>query len=56
MMRISSVTDYILKLEKLNQESREKIDSLKELFLKSEEEKVKATRATENLRSMRGFL
>ncbi len=42
MMRISSVTDYILKLEKLNQESREKIDSLKELFLRSEEEKVKA--------------
>lgn len=42
MIRISSVTDYILKLEKLNQESREKIDSLKKLFLQSEEEKIAA--------------
>jgi len=50
MMRISSVTDYILKLEKLNQESREKIDSLKELFLKSEEEKVKALRELNELK------
>jgi len=49
-MRISSVTDYILKLEKLNQESREKIDSLKELFLKSEEEKVKALRELNELK------
>lgn len=50
MMRISSVTDYILKLEKLNQESREKIESLKELFLKSEEEKVKALRELNELK------
>ena len=49
-MRISSVTDYILKLEKLNQESREKIDSLKELFLKSEEEKVSALRELNELK------
>lgn len=50
MMRISSVTNYILKLEKLNQESREKIDSLKELFLRSEEEKVKALRELNELK------
>lgn len=49
-MRISSVTDYILKLEKLNQESREKIDSLKELFLRSEEEKVEALRELNELK------
>jgi len=49
-MRVSSVTDYILKLEKLNQESREKIESLKELFLKSEEEKVKALRELNELK------
>ena len=42
MMRISSVTDYILKLEKLNQESRDKIEALKELFIKSEEDKIQA--------------
>jgi hypothetical protein len=42
MMRISSVTDYILKLEKLNQESRDKIEALKELFVKSEEDKIQA--------------
>jgi hypothetical protein len=42
MMRISSVTDYILKLEKLNQESRDKIGALKELFIKSEEDKIQA--------------
>lgn len=50
MMRISSVTDYILKLEKLNHESREKIESLKELFLKSEEEKVKALKELNELK------
>lgn len=50
MMRISSVTDYILKLEKLNQESREKIESLKELFLKSEEEKVRALKELNELK------
>ena len=42
MMRVSSVTDYILKLEKLNQESRDKIGALKELFIKSEEDKIQA--------------
>ena len=50
MMRISSVTDYILKLEKLNQESRDKIEALKELFIKSEEDKIKALKELNELK------
>ena len=50
MMRISSVTDYILKLEKLNQESRDKIEALKELFIKSEEDKIQALKELNELK------
>ncbi len=50
MMRISSVTDYILKLEKLNQESRDKIGALKELFIKSEEDKIQALKELNELK------
>jgi hypothetical protein len=50
MMRVSSVTDYILKLEKLNQESRDKIEALKELFIKSEEDKVQALKELNELK------
>ena len=39
-MNSTSITDYILKLEKLNEESRTKIEQLKELYRKSEEERV----------------
>jgi len=49
-MRISSVTDYILKLEKLNQESRDKIGALKELFIKSEEDKIQALKELNELK------
>ncbi len=41
-MNSTSITDYILKLEKLNEESRTKIEQLKELYRKSEEERVAA--------------
>jgi hypothetical protein len=50
MMRVSSVTDYILKLEKLNQESRDKIGALKELFIKSEEDKIQALKELNELK------
>src|SRR5210317_1811355 len=39
-MNSTSIADYILKLEKLNEESRTKIEQLKELYRKSEEERV----------------
>ena len=39
-MNSTSITDYILKLEKLNEESHTKIEQLKELYRKSEEERV----------------
>ena len=39
-MNSRSITDYILKLEKLNEESRTKIEYFKELYRKSEEERV----------------
>src|SRR5210317_2243806 len=39
-MNSTTVTEYILKLEKLNEESRTKIEQLKELYRKSEEERV----------------
>jgi len=39
-MNSTSITDYILKLEKENAESRTKIEHLKELFKRSEEERV----------------
>lgn len=50
MMRVSSITDYILKLEKLNQESRDKIGALKELFIKSEEDKIQALKELNELK------
>ena len=39
-MNSRSITDYILKLEKENEESRTKIEQLKELYKRSEEERV----------------
>jgi DNA polymerase/3'-5' exonuclease PolX len=39
-MNSTTITEYILKLEKLNEESRTKIEQLKELYRKSEEERV----------------
>ena len=39
-MNSTSITDYILKLEKLNEESHTKIEQLKELYKRSEEERV----------------
>src|SRR5210317_776201 len=39
-MNSTTVTEYILKLEKLNEESRTKIEYFKELYRKSEEERV----------------
>ena len=41
-MKMSSITDYILKLEKLNDESRTKIDQLKKMLTKESEDKVNA--------------
>tara|TARA_B100000767_G_C19769443_1_gene539188 strand:+ start:405 stop:1388 length:984 start_codon:yes stop_codon:yes gene_type:complete len=41
-MKMSSVTDYILKLEKLNEESRTKIEHLKKMLIKESEDKVNA--------------
>src|SRR6056300_1385077 len=39
-MNVTSITDYILKLEKENADSRTKIEGLKELYRKTEEERV----------------
>jgi DNA polymerase/3'-5' exonuclease PolX len=39
-MNSTTITEYILKLEKLNEESRTKIEQLKEFYRKSEEERV----------------
>jgi DNA polymerase/3'-5' exonuclease PolX len=44
-MNSRSITDYILKLEKLNEESRAKIEQLKKLFLKENSDKVDALNA-----------
>ena len=44
-MNSRSITDYILKLEKLNEESRAKINQLKKLFLKENAEKIDALNA-----------
>jgi DNA polymerase/3'-5' exonuclease PolX len=41
-MNSTSITDYILKLEKLNEESRTKIEQLKKLLDEANEEKVAA--------------
>jgi ERCC4-type nuclease len=41
-MNSTSITDYILKLEKENADSRTKIEGLKKLYMKSEEERVAA--------------
>ena len=39
-MNVTSITDYILKLEKLNIESRTKIEQLKKLLTEANEEKI----------------
>ena len=39
-MNSTTIFEYIQKLEKLNEESRTKIEQLKELYRKSEEERV----------------
>ena len=41
-MNVTSITDYILKLEKLNAESLTKIEQLKKLLTEANEEKVAA--------------
>ena len=48
-MKSSSVADYILKLEKLNDESRLKIDQLKTLFIDAHNEKVAALKELNSL-------
>lgn len=48
-MKSSSVTDYILKLEKLNDESRLKIDQLKTMFIYAHNEKVAALKELNSL-------
>lgn len=49
-MNSRSITDYILKLEKLNEESRAKIEQLKKLYTRSEEEKVNALNELNDLK------
>jgi DNA polymerase/3'-5' exonuclease PolX len=44
-MNVTSVTDYILKLEKLNEESRTKIEHLKKLLDEANKEKVAALKS-----------
>lgn len=48
-MKSSSIADYILKLEKLNDESRLKIDQLKTLFIDAHNEKVAALKELNSL-------
>jgi len=48
-MKSSSVTDYILKLEKLNDESRLKIDQLKTMFTEAHNERVTALKELDSL-------
>ena len=50
-MNVTSVTDYILKLEKLNTESRTKIEQLKKLLTEANEEKVAALNELNNLKN-----
>ena len=49
-MNSRSITDYILKLEKENEESRAKIEQLKKLYTRSEEEKVNALNELNDLK------
>jgi DNA polymerase/3'-5' exonuclease PolX len=49
-MNSRSITDYILKLEKLNEESRTKIEQLKKLYTRAEEEKVNALNELNDLK------
>jgi DNA polymerase/3'-5' exonuclease PolX len=44
-MNVTSITDYILKLEKLNEESRTKIEHLKKLLDEANKEKVAALKS-----------
>lgn len=48
-MKSSSIADYILKLEKLNDESRLKIDQLKTMFIDAHNEKVAALKELNSL-------
>ena len=50
-MNSTSITDYILKLEKLNEESRTKIEQLKKLLTESNEEKVAALNELNDLKN-----
>ena len=50
-MNVTSITDYILKLEKLNIESRTKIEQLKKLLTKANEEKVAALNELNELKN-----
>ena len=49
-MNSRSITDYILKLEKLNEESRTKIEQLKKLYTRAEEDKVNALNELNDLK------
>ena len=49
-MTSHSITDYILKLEKENSESRNKIEQLKKLFTEASEEKVNALNELNDLK------
>jgi DNA polymerase/3'-5' exonuclease PolX len=49
-MNSTSITDYILKLEKLNEESRTKIEQLKKLLNEANEEKVAALNMLNDVR------
>ena len=49
-MNSNSITDYILKLEKENSESRNKIEQLKKLFTEASEEKVNALNELNDLK------
>ncbi len=49
-MNSHSITDYILKLEKENSESRNKIEQLKKLFTEASEEKVNALNELNDLK------
>ena len=50
-MNVTSITDYILKLEKLNIESRTKIEQLKKLLTKANEEKIAALNELNELKN-----
>ncbi len=50
-MNVTSVTDYILKLEKLNTESRTKIEQLKKMLTEANEEKVAALNELNDLKN-----